>query len=92
MSLLVETKQTKSATLDSPKDILFTFMEEFMTQLQESSLTEVGKEILREFKNGEIQIYMFNIWENEVLKSLHLQSEPTYNDSLDFDYPVYTSI
>ena len=94
MSSLVESKKSQKWTLWTPKQILFDFMEEFKEVLKEKNISkaEILKSILKDIKNREIVFYNFDKKERELLKELSLFNPIEYNESLDFSYPVFTSI
>nr|MDD3719951.1 DUF4012 domain-containing protein [Candidatus Gracilibacteria bacterium] len=93
MSLLVESKKFKSGTIGTPKQILFDFIEEFKTKLiKDGNYLAYIKIILDNISKREIMIYSFSPKENELLANLDLNGKIDYNSSLDFAYPVFTSI
>lgn len=93
MSLLVESKKFKSWTIWSPKQILFDFIEEFKAKLiKDWNYLAYLKIILDNVSKREVMVYSFSPKENELLTNLDLNWRIDYNSSLDFAYPVYTSI
>jgi len=94
MSSLVESKKSQNWTTWTPKQILFDFMKEFKEILKEKNISkaEILKSIFKDIKNREIAFYNFNKKERELLKELSLFNPINYNESLDFSYPVFTSI
>lgn len=92
-SILVEAKTHKVWTLWTPKQILFDFakiLEEKI--LSDGNLTSYLKIALNEIKNRELVIHSFSKLENELLQNLDLIWEINLNETLDFAYPVFTSI
>lgn len=93
MSLLVEAKVSKQWTLWTPKQILFEFIEVFV-----SELTEQGKYfdylqvLLRETENRDVMMWSFDMQENQFLSNIWLTWDINYDSSLDYFYPVYTSL
>ena len=93
MSTLVESKISKKWTLWTPKQTLFNFIEEFRVILKEKAYY-IGyiSIILDNIKNREIIIYSFDEGLNKTLSKLWLNWEIKYDMSLDFSYPIFTSI
>ncbi|PID87500.1 hypothetical protein CSB07_00845 [Candidatus Gracilibacteria bacterium] len=93
MSILVEAKLFKKGTLGTPKKILFDFMEAFFSKLRrEKDYNVYGKILLNNLNKREILFYSFLPEENQIFEILGLGGKINYNDSLDFSYPVYTSL
>jgi hypothetical protein len=94
MSSLVESKKSKIGTLWTPKQVLFDFMEELKQILNTKKINNIDivKILLNDIKNREINFYNFNEVERNLLQQLWLFNPIKYNESLDFSYPVYTSI
>ena len=94
MSSLVESKKSKVWTLWTPKQVLFDFMEEFKELLKTRKINNfhLAKILLEDVKNREISFYNFNETERVLLEQLWLFNPIKYNESLDFNYPVFTSI
>ncbi|MDD3646859.1 MAG: DUF4012 domain-containing protein, partial [Candidatus Gracilibacteria bacterium] len=92
-SILVEAKTYKTGTLGTPKQILFDFakiLEEKI--LNDGNLGAYLKIIFDEIKNRELVIHSFSKLENELLMKLDLSGENNLNETLDFAYPVFTSV
>lgn len=93
MSLLVESKKFKNWTLGTPKQILFDFIEEFKEKLiVDWNYLAYLKIILDNIEKREIMIYSFSPKENNLLSDLDLNWKINYDSTIDFAYPVYTSI
>jgi len=93
ISTLVEAKISKKWTLWTPKKILFNFIEEFKETLKQKGdyLGYMGI-ILDNISTREIIVYSFDVTLNETLKKLWLNWNINYEETLDFSYPVFTSI
>jgi len=93
MSLLVEAKIYKEGTQWTPKKVLFDFMDVFKKKLlEEKKYSDYGKVLFDHFRRREIMMYSFNREENGILKELGLDGTIEYRQTLDFSYPVYTSL
>ncbi len=93
MSLLVESKKFKSWTIWTPKQILFDFIDEFKQKLvNDWNYLAYLKIILDNISKREVMVYSFSPKENELLWKLDLNWKIFYESTLDFAYPVYTSI
>lgn len=93
MSSLVEAKTYKIWTLWTPKKILFDFMWEFVEKLKsDASYYTYIKIILNSIKKRDVIFFAFNEEDNKFLKNIWLNSGIDYSKTLDFSYPVYTSI
>ena len=93
ISTLVEAKVSKKWTLWTPKEILFNFIKEFKEKLEEEKdYISYLKIILDNIKKREIIFYSFEPKLNEFLNELWLNWNLDYNSTLDFSYPVFTSI
>jgi len=93
ISLLVEAKIFKKWTLWTPKKILFNFIDSFKNKLfLDKDYFNYFKIIFKSILSRDIMIYSFNSEENNLLTKLWLNWKINYNDSIDFSYPVYTSI
>lgn len=93
MSLLVESKNYKNGTLWTPKQILFDFIDEFKAKLiKDWNYLEYFKLILSNVEKREIMVYSFSPKENKLLQDLNLNWQVEYKSTLDFNYPIYTSI
>lgn len=93
ISTLVESQAFKVWTLSSPKQILFDFANEFIWVLKNKKDYYAYLDIiLKNIKSRDLVIYSFNPEENNLLWKLWLNWKINYSDSLDFAYPVYTSV
>lgn len=93
ISLLVESKKFKEWKLGTPKQILFDFIEEFKQKLiTDWQYLSYFKIFMDNIQKREITIYSFSPKENKLLIDLWLAWEIDYNQTLDFSYPVFTSI
>lgn len=93
MSLLVESKKFKNWSIGTPKQILFDFIEEFKARLiKDWNYLSYFKIISDNIIKREIVVYSFSSKENQLLQDLDINWNIDYNSSLDFSYPVYTSI
>lgn len=93
MSLVVEAKTFKKWTLWTPKQVLFDFMEDYSKKLiSEWNYFEYLKVILHDIKSRDIMAWSFSNDDRKVLEDLDLVGNIDYDSSLDFAYPVYTSI
>lgn len=93
MSLLVESKLFKDWRLWTPKQILFDFIEEFKTKLiNDWNYLSYFKAFMDNITKRDIMVYSFSPKENDLLKELWLNWEIDYTKTLDFAYPVFTSI
>lgn len=93
MSLMVEAKVSKTSTLESPKRILFDFMEVFTKKLlSDAKYVDYLQLLMQEAQNRDILMWSFNKKDNEFLRAMKLTGEIDYDASLDSIYPVYTSL
>lgn len=93
MSLLVESKISKQWTLWTPKQVLFDFIEIFTQKLiQDGKYFEYLQILTHEAKSRDIMMWSFNPEENNFLWDLWINGNINYESSLDFMYPVYTSL
>ena len=93
LSTLVEAKTFKVWTLSSPKKILFDFTDIFIDILKEKKLYMKYMKILYEhIISRDIVITSFHSQDNSLLWKLWLDWTINYSKTLDFSYPVYTSI
>lgn len=93
LSTLVEAKVYKEWTLWTPKQILFDFGNEMYSKLlAEKKYYDYANILLKSFLNRDIVFYSFNAPENSLLWKLWINWETNFNERLDFNYPVYTSI
>lgn len=93
ISTLVEAKVSKVWTLGTPKQILFDFAEGFYEQMKENNdYIPYAKVIFNHLNSRDVIIYSFHPEENSLLWKLWLNWELAFHKSLDFSYPVYTSL
>lgn len=93
ISTLVESQAFKVWTLWSPKQVLFDFAQIFIWVLKEKKDYFAYLDILQKnIKSRDLVIYSFLPEENNLLWKLWLNWKINYSDTLDFSYPVYTSI
>jgi len=94
MSLLVEAKVSQKTTMWTPKKILFDFMEELKEIIKERNISdiEIMKPLLKDIQNRELVFYNFNEKERILLEQFSIFNKINYWESLDFSYPVFTSI
>ncbi len=93
MSLVVEAKIFKWWTLGSPKQVLFDFMEVFTKQLIDQwKYFDYLQVLVHDAESRDIMMWSFDEWENSFLTDMSLNGKVDYDSSLDFTYPVYTSL
>ncbi len=93
ISTLVEAKVFKVWTLWTPKQILFDFANDFLSILKAKKDYSKYMEIIdKNIKSRDLVIYSFDPKENKLLEDLWLTWKIDYSKTLDFAYPVYTSI
>lgn len=93
MSTLVESKIFKVWTLDTPKQVLFDFMQDFYTKLkEEKKYKDYFKVFLEDVSKRDIVFYTFSSKANKFLENYNLNWSLDYHNYLDFVYPVFTSI
>lgn len=93
MSLLVESKKYKEGTLGSPKQVLFDFIQEFYTSMKKNPNYEVYFNIFKKsIVKKDIVFHSFDENDNTLLSKLSVTWDNNYDQSLDFNYPVFTSI
>lgn len=93
VSTLVEAEVFREWTLWSPKQALFSFSEELFKKLNsDKKYYEYLKIILEHIKTRDIVVYSFNPTENSFLWKMWLNWEINFRQTLDFNYPIYTSI
>lgn len=92
-STLVEAKVTKTHTLATPKQILFDFIEIFLEKLKNESDYKMYTELfLESLEKKDILFTLFDENENNFLQTIWLQKNYQFDQYLDFNYPVFTSI
>ena len=94
MSVLVESKVSQFWTTWTPKQVLFDFMNEFQGVLKEKNISQasIAKIIYNDISSRDINFYSFNRQERELLETLSIYNPIDYFSTLDFSYPVFTSI
>ena len=93
MSLVVEAKTFKQGTLGTPKQVLFDFMEVFAQKLMsDAAYFSYLQSLVHDVKSRDVTMWSFNNTENIFLQDLGLGGIIDYDKSLDFMYPVYTSL
>ena len=93
ISTLVEAQSFKVWTLWTPKKVLFDFANIFLSKLKQDKQYFAYLDLLaKNIKSRDLVIYSFNPEENNLLWQLWLNWKIDYSKSLDYSYPVYTSI
>ncbi len=93
MSTLVEAKIFKEGKLDTPKQILFDFMQDFYTKIkEEKKYKDYFKIFLDDILKRDIVFYTFSPKVNRFLDNYNLNWNLDYANHLDFAYPIFTSI
>ncbi len=93
MSLAVEAKTFKQGTLGTPKQVLFDFMEVFIWELTEQwKYFDYAQVLSQDIENRDIVLWSFDENHNSILSNLDLNWNIDYSQSLDYFYPVYTSL
>ena len=93
MSLVVEAKTFKQGTLWTPKQVLFDFMEVFTQRLlSDGNYFDYLKVLIHDVESRDIMMWSFNEDENEFLSIMWINGKIDYDSSLDYMYPVYTSL
>lgn len=93
MSTLVEAKVFKVWALWTPKQILFDFANVFIDKLKEKKdYYSYLNIIINNIKSRDLVLYSFNSEENNLLWKLWINGKINYSDTLDFTYPVFTSV
>lgn len=93
MSSLVESKKSREATLDSPKNILFDFIDEFFNDLKvRKDYSLYASVFMNALKTRDIFMFAFDSKSEDFLYQMWWDGEIRYQDTLDFNYPVFTSI
>jgi len=93
ISTLVEAKVFKVWSLWTPKQILFDFVNEFVRVLKKKNdYYAYMNIIMKNIKSRDIVFYSFIPEENNLLWKLWVNWKINYLSSLDFAYPVFTSI
>ena len=93
ISLLVEAKVSKKATLDTPKQVLFDFSDLLKKKIIETKkYTDIIKIVIDNLKSRDISFYSFNKKENKILEELWINWYFDYKKQTDFNYPFFISI
>lgn len=93
ISTLVEAKVSKIWTLWTPKQILFDFAEIFYNYMKKNNdYLPYAKVIFNHLNSRDIIIYSFHPEENSLLWKLDINWELAFHKTLDFSYPVFTSL
>jgi len=93
ISLLVESKIYKEWTQGTPKQVLFDFIKDFTQEtLQQKQYASYLTTLIRHIESRDIMMYSFRKNENTLLKDLEIWGDIDYWQSLDFSYPVFTSL
>lgn len=93
ISTLVESKIFKQGTLDTPKQVLFDFMQDFYTKIKEDKrYKDYVKVFWGDITKRDIVFYTFSPKVNRFLEKYNLNWTLDYNNYLDFVYPIFTSI
>jgi len=93
ISTLVEAKITKTHTLATPKQILFDFIDVYINELKKAwKYSLYIKTIFDSIEKRDIMFYSFYDDENKFLEKLWLKKDISFDNYLDFNYPVFTSI
>ncbi|MCP4523103.1 MAG: DUF4012 domain-containing protein [Candidatus Gracilibacteria bacterium] len=93
ISTLVEAKTFKQGSLGTPKQVLFDFADDFSAHINSSkNYVPYAKVLLNELLSRELIIYSFHTDENSLLWKLGMNGDIPFYKTLDFSYPVYTSI
>ena len=93
MSVLVEAKVSKKWTLGTPKQILFDFSKILEDEIKKWwNFWSYINLMFEELKNREIVFVSFDKKQNDILTAIWVDWKIDYNASLDFIYPIYTSI
>ncbi len=94
MSLLVEAKVSQNATLETPKQILFDFTKEFEEKLKSNkkNYPSIANVIIKHILNREIAFYHLSGKERKLLEDISVFHPIDYYKTIDFSYPVFTSL
>ncbi len=93
ISTLVEAKVFKVWALWTPKQILFDFANVFLDLLKEKKDYYIYLDIIKKnIISRDLVLYSFKPEENNLLWKLWLNWKINYQDTLDFAYPVVTSV
>lgn len=93
MSLAVEAKTFKQGTLGTPKQVLFDFIQVFVKHLiDEGNYYDYASVVAHDIDSRDIMFWSFNPEQNAILTEFWINGAVDYTQSLDFLYPVYTSL
>lgn len=93
VSTLVEAEVFKEWTLWTPKKALFLFAEELFEKLNsEKKYYKYLRVFFEHIKTRDVVFYSFNPTENNFLWKLWLNWEINFKETIDFNFPIYTSI
>ena len=93
ISLLVEAKVSKKATLDTPKQVLFDFWNILVAKIKkDKKYSKIVEIIFNNIVSRDIVFYTFNKKNNSFLELLELTWKFDYNKQVDFNYPFYISV
>ena len=93
MSLAVESKIFQEGTLGTPKQVLFDFMEIFSRELiSQWKYFDYLQAFIHDVESRDIMLWSFQEDENSLLSNFKLNGKINYDESLDFVYPVFTSL
>ena len=93
ISLLVEAKVSKKATLDTPKQVLFDFSDLLKDKIiKTKKYSEILKILQKNITTRDIVIYSFNKDENILLEKLNLNWNIDYKKGTDYTFPFFISV
>lgn len=93
MSTLVESKVSKTHTLATPKQVLFDFIDLYGKELKnKAKYSEYIQTLLLSIEKRDILFHSFITEENDFFKNIFLVHDIDFSSTLDFNYPVFTSI
>ena len=93
MSTMVESKISKIWTLGSPKQVLFDFQQEFFTQIQkQQAYADILFLGIQAINSWDLIVTSFEEKEQQILDILWVTWKKDYFSTLDFSYPVFTSL
>lgn len=93
MSLSVEAKTFQEGTLWTPKQVLFDFIDIFSQKLIENGeYFDYLQSLVQDVESRDIMVWSFHESQQKILSDLKLDGAIDYAQTLDFVYPVYTSL
>lgn len=93
MSLAVEAKTFKVWTLGTPKQVLFDFIQVFIAELNAQwTYFDYAQTLFHDVASRDIVLWSFDDDHNNLLSDFWLNWDIDYSKSLDYLYPVYTSL